>query len=357
MSTKVIPVRSPWSWCDSDDEIVADLMAASVEILLDHGGWIHPGARLVARQGQMRVECDARDGEPLISVPSDAFLRVGEMAWGGDRDALTLIDPASAPAGTDYGLLLAQIGMHNASGKIPWIAKTHPVLSTGLSGELIEAMRCFRPSFRRRRPTPASVFWSDRCFRIAVAEAPPEPVALPLLDLLDHHPRGAVGSWDGKAFTIAVAHARGTAECFMDYGLHRDALGMAIVYGFVDDANPWAHSAPLECVASDVGHVQVRARGRARSGRLLPPVVAFDDDRWVISRVSFGGEDPVATLARASGRSRSWSQEVTGAVARASLALADGLVRSAESCHDPAAVIVAGAAQRYRMVLADYAEL
>lgn len=349
-------VSSPWPWCDSDDDIVADLLAASVESLLGLGGWLHPAARIVARRGQLRVECDAPDGEPLVVVPRDAFLPVGRMSWDSGAESLALADPGSVPSGTDYGLLLTQIGLHNACGKIPWIASTHPVLSAGLSDDLVDAVRAFRPSFRSRQPPPASLFWSDRCFRLPLESDVAEPVALPVLDLLDHHPQGAVGSWDGTAFSLEVAHVGGGSECFMDYGLQRDAIGMAVVYGFADLANPWAHSAPLEYAVPGVGTVQVLARGRARTGQLLPPVVRGEADRWVISRLSFGAEDPVDALAVATGQPRERCRAVAGAVARAHLPLTDRVVAAAAASTDPAAVILGQAAQRHRDIVANYAE-
>lgn len=54
----------------------ADFLAASVESLREHGGWLHPAARLVERDSYLSIECDADEGELLLRVPRSAMLPV-----------------------------------------------------------------------------------------------------------------------------------------------------------------------------------------------------------------------------------------------------------------------------------------
>lgn len=182
-------------------------------------------------------------------------------------------------------------------------------------------------------------------------------MALPIIDLLDHHHGGATGTWTGAAFTVDVARpdADGT---FLDYGLHRDAIGMAVVYGFADLTNPVAHSAPMEVEVPGVGAVWVLARGRARTGELLPPVVDTTGAMTTISRVTFGATDYVdrveGLLANAP-----WSlaqgEAVVTAIAQRNVEALDRLLEAASRSASPAAEVLAGAARRQRDLIAPYA--
>ena len=344
----------PWRWCTADDDMVADFLAASVETVIDLGGWIHPAARFVAAGGELHVECDGDDGEPLLRLPREAFLRLHRIDWSTDGEHLA-IESMAEDAG-DPSLLMAQVGLHNSCGKMMHLATNHPVLAPDMSEELVTAVRAFRPSFRLRQPDAVSLFWSNRAFRIPAYAPLPEPVALPLIDLLNHHPDGAVGQWDGECFAVDVRHPTGTSECLIDYGLQRDAVGMAVVYGFVDAANPMAHSAPLHCVVDDTV-ITVSARGRSRDGLLLPPVVQYDGNAWTISHLTFGALDPRQDLAGASGQGPGWCGQVLRAIADANLDLIESGIRAAGlTPTSKAGLIVEGALRRQRALIAAYFE-
>lgn len=262
-----------------------------------------------------------------MALPTAAFLRLRQLSWASSAGRLQLTGWTEAAG--DPELLFAQIGLHNACDKIPRIASEHPVLDPELDSLTIDAVRAFRPSFRRTQPDPVSLFWSDRAVRIAAFEPDPEPLALPLVDLLNHHASGAVGTWTGEAFVIDVARPTSSTECFMNYGLQRDAIGMAVVYGFADMSSPLAHSAPIS-VDTDGVPITVLARGRSRDGTLLRPVASKIDGAWEVSHLSFGASDPVADLTAATGQSNRWCRRVTTEIARANIAAVDALLESAE---------------------------
>lgn len=221
----------------------ADFLAASVESLREHGGWLHPAARLVECDSHLSIECDADEGELLLRVPRSALLPVGRVNWSSDTTLLSIESIGEWPDAADLGLLLTQIGLHNACAKIPFIAATHPSAAPSLSESVVAAIQALVPSFRQRPMSVAEVFWATRTFSTPAFGSTPEPVAVPVLDLLDHHRRGATPVFD-DGFTVSVAHSTGTSQCFLDYGLARDAIEMAVVFGFADASNTHAHSAP-----------------------------------------------------------------------------------------------------------------
>jgi hypothetical protein len=228
----------PWRFVDADDDLVADFLAGTIEVVHELGAWLHPALRIIARKGHLRMEADAPDGERLIHLPAAASIPISRVTWD---DAATLAfhddrDELSAPAAE---LLMLQVALHNACNKLPTLIATHPAMASDLSDDVITAVRALKPRFRAEERSAVSLFWSNRVLRIpARVGAEPEPMALPIVDLLDHRRGGATGTWTGDAFTVDIAHAGAGAACFLDYGHDRDALDFAIDYGFVDDAKP-----------------------------------------------------------------------------------------------------------------------
>ena len=309
---------------EADDDAVADLLVASIDFLREHGGWLHPAARLVEREGQLTIECDADEGDLLLRVPRSALLPVHRINWSSDTTTLSIESLGEWPDAADLGLLLTQIGLHNACAKIPFISATHPSAAPSLSESVVAAMRALVPSFRQRPMSAAEVFWATRTFSAPAFSGAPEPVAVPVLDLLDHHRRGATPVFD-DGFTVSVAHPTGTSQCFLDYGLARDAIEMAVVYGFADASNPLARSAPLRFTHPETGEVLIADHGRVDTGELLPIAVERDGEVWVVNRLPLVDTEVVDQLTHAGGPSREWSQAMVECARALNLELLDEL--------------------------------
>lgn len=227
----------PWRHVDADDDLVADFLAGTVEVVHEVGGWIHPELRIMARDGYLWVEADVSDGEPLVHLPAEAFIPISRVTWD-DGSTLAFHDEHDELSPVQSELLVLQIALHNACHKLPTLMSTHPAVADDLSDEVIEAVRALKPDFRVEARSTVSMFWSNRVLRIPPKEgAAPEPMALPIVDLLDHRRGGATGTWTGDGFAVTAAHAGRAPGCFLDYGYERDALDFALDYGFVDDSD------------------------------------------------------------------------------------------------------------------------
>lgn len=331
---------------DADDVVVADLLASTLQLIAEAGGWVHPDVSIVARDGELSLTCLATDAGEIVRVPRAAFVRIGRVAWTDSVEELAFAGFPTDLDDVELELLLVQTALHNRCGKVPWLTRTHPVLASDLSPRLVDAVRAFRPSFRRRRPTAASLLWSTRTFRLPVADGePPEPVALPIVDLLNHHPSGATGRLDPEGFTVSANRPFGTHECALDYGLERDAIGMAVVYGFADLSSLCAHSAPMSIDVAGVGEVEVAAVGRARDGRLLAPVVREEGGHTHVSHLTFrpGGRHDLVRQVPAA---------IVDSVAQRNLELLSEVGDAARAHDGPAALTLAAAAERQGDVIA-----
>lgn len=221
---------------DADNDLVADLLAATLEILREAGGFIAPTTRLVERNGQLSIESTAVDGAPMLRVPRDCFVRVDRVTWAEQDDRMVIIEVPEEFSDLETELLYIQVALHNACGKLEWMQRTHPSLDPELPDELIEAVRRLIPSFRNPQMAATDVFWANRCFRIPLSpDSEPERVLIPVVDLFNHHGDGAVADWTGADFEVSTAQPFGTSEAALNYGMDRDALEMAVVYGFHDE--------------------------------------------------------------------------------------------------------------------------
>lgn len=289
--TGALPSFDPWRHVDADDDLVADFLAGSLETVIEAGGWIHPGARLVVQGGHGRVMCEGDPGQPLLSVPREAIVRIAQADWGVDSDGLVLLRAPQDASDVERELLLLQVAFHNSRGALPALIRTHPVLATDLTLSCIAAVRALVPAFRAEPVTPVDVFWGTRAFRLPVGvDTSVEPAAVPLIDLLDHHVGGATPDWTGSGFRVDVSRPSDGAECFLDYGMTRDALEMAVVYGFVDTSARIARSAPVIVEVPGLGVVTVSGDGRTESGTTVPPMVTTSGEGVRVSHVVFDPE-------------------------------------------------------------------
>ncbi len=272
---------------DADDPILADLLASTLDLVADAGGWVHPQTRILARDGQFSVECGGEVDTPLLGIPRTAFLRVDAVTWDEDPSLLRVVDVPDDIGDTEISLLHVQAALHNQAGRLEWIARTHPAVAD-LLPDVESALRDLVPGFRLVPTTPRDVLFANRCLRVDLGDGRgAQRVLVPLLDLLNHHAAGAAASWDGESFAISVRRPFGTSECALDYGLDRDALELAAVYGFTDSEAGLAHL-PVTCTdVPGIGMVSVVAAGRQATGALAPLTVERMGNETRISQLTF----------------------------------------------------------------------
>ena len=334
---------------DSDDAVTTDLLGGLLELLADSAGWLHPGARLVARAGQLSVHASAEPDELLVRVPAALLIRVGRVDWSVNDGVLTPAAISPEIVGLELEALFVLIGLLNQTAKIPDLLATHPLLADDLPPRVVEAVSALRPSFGSARPDPVSLLWSTRCFRTSFDGSAPEPVAVPILELMNHHSRGALAEPAAGGFA-AQAQALHGDECFLDYGRNRDAISMAVVYGFADASAQCAHSAPLQIDVPGVGLVVVSAHGRNGSGELLPMSVLVEDSQILLNRMTFGNSQaPVSELMAASGLDISVARRIVDSIREANVVLLEEV--SSATSDAPAAVTLRKAAEIQRLVV------
>ena len=224
-----------YRFIDSDDPIVADLLASTIELVAEAGGWIAPTTTIVSRNGQLHLESTELGGAPLLHVPQQAFIRVDDVTWSDSSERLEMLDVPDHFGDLETELLYIQVALHNQCNKLAWMSQTHPWLAPDLPQDVIEAIQEVLPTFRIPEMTATDALWANRCFNITMHEGhAPQRVLIPLVDLLNHHNTGATGTLIHGAFDVTTVRPFGSHECALNYGMNRDPLEMAAVYGFVD---------------------------------------------------------------------------------------------------------------------------
>lgn len=272
---------------DADDPIVEDLLAGMLELVSQAGGWVHPDASIVARSGHLHLECAGSEGLPLLRIPAATFVRVDAVVWDVSDGQLVITDILEDLGEIELPMLYLQTALHNQAGRPPWLAANHPAVDARLSAGVVTAVQHIEPGFRAEPIALPDLLFANRCFRLALSGAStPERVLVPIVDLLNHDTRGASGHWDGEDFTVALATPE-PPECSLDYGMQRDAIEMAVIYGFADASTTVLHSAPMVLDLPEVGVISIGRHQRDTSGAMQPRTVSVDGQRLRFNRMTF----------------------------------------------------------------------
>ena len=132
---------------------------------------------------------------------------------------------------------------------------TRPTRSSGLRSacrrsrcstfpDALAAIRTLRPGFAAQRVSVADRVRVRR-ESFAGRSGPPRNVAnegrflIPVIDLINHHERGAPWRSVDSSLSISVARPAGDSQCFVRYRARQDPLDLALGYGFVDNSCTW----------------------------------------------------------------------------------------------------------------------
>jgi hypothetical protein len=185
---------------------------------------------------------------------------------------------------------------------------------------------------------------------------------MPLVDLLNHHSHAARFELDDARLCVRLSQPDGTDQCFVDYGRLRDALDLALQYGFVDPGSRIAYSAPLTIEIDGIGEVIV-GRGRPLTGRERTyPAVTLADAGITFSHLLLDADHPdrlraaiglpVRARAIRAGATEPEADRLAGevhdALVAANIDILDAIVDEAALVAGPAAQTVADAVRRHR---------
>jgi hypothetical protein len=395
-SNSALRVRLGDTHLATDSQDCSAILREIVTLVLTHGGQIHPGACWHERGGQLTVTCDASMGvgeHPLVVVPRELLVPVSGAEWADSQERLMLLSPPSGLTPVQKTLLDLHIQLYNATGKIPWIVTHHPRALLVRQPELLDALQVIRPDSYAEADTLAHIFLDTRVFGLkpdqplapddahppmgtAAAFAHPTAgssgsvrkthVLMPLIDILNHHPQGAPYRLDALSLQVQISQPRRDQECFAAYGGRRDVLDLALHYGYLDEATPFAFSAPVEVEVEGLCRIRVAA-GRLRPAHPLdPPRTQWDGETLELSHLCAhsGHPERLQTVLRlpllAIAKKRGYPPKVSGRLIEEGLerlcqanvnALGQVETAARDCSNEPAAGLLIDAVQRQATIL------
>ena len=353
----------------SDQSATTALLQEISQLCARHGAQWHPKLQVEVDQGGMRLLAPPETTGPLISMPTDLLVPIAGAEWTSSPDALQLLESPAAATPVQRELLQLHAELYNATGKLHWWSNRHPARLSENSREVAASLELLKPGHRAQpERSAAEGFLATRSFgwRPNPEQQQRHTVLMPLIDLLNHHHKGAPYRIIDGAMQIKAKQA-GERECFAHYGHRRDVLDLALHYGHCDLSTPFAHSAPLEIAVEGLGYIRVENQGqRAPAHPFDPPRVILDPDGLRLSHLCCDQAHPerVQTMLRlalqAHLKRRGYDDALAlqiansglGAIGEANVLLLKQLAAAAQPSSHPGGATLAAAAGRQASIIA-----
>ena len=187
--------------CKSNDHEVQRTLKMLVAMVRDHGGWLADDLEIRSDQGDLSIHSTRgrASDEFLIRLPRKCLLPADKFQVGLAGDELYLTSPAPDVDADQVELMQAMLSLYNATGKISRFRQTNPWLR-GLADleflNLLRSARGYRPSGLEaglQGDTEQFIvqsFLNARFLLFHGSDDQDVKVLAPIVDLLNHHPRG-----------------------------------------------------------------------------------------------------------------------------------------------------------------------
>ena len=352
----------------SDCSPASAVLLEIAEICAPHGAQWHHELSAEIRGGAMRLLAPPATNGPLTSMPTEMLVPIAGAQCTLSSSELKLLQPPQGTTAVQRELLQLHAELYNATNKLSWWSNAHPARLAGTSPEVRAALIPLKPHFEARAERSAvEGFLATRSFgwRRNPEEGDRQPVLLPLIDLFNHHRRGAPFKISDGAMQIRSAQVGGS-ECFAHYGHRRDVLDLVLHYGHCDSSTPFAHSAPLEIEVEGFGRICVEKQGqRSPIHPFDPPRVSLKPEGLSLSHLCCHQDHPervqmmlsLALQAHLKRRGHDapsalqMAQRGLCAIGAANTQWLDQLVAAAQSSTHPGAATLVAAAQRQSAII------
>ena len=343
----------------TDDGSVREWVGAMFDLVVRHGGSVHPDLWVVEQDGSMSIHVDGRDGQRLMHVPAAILVPIGRVGIDVVADELVVAEPDDELTAVQRESLDVHLGLYNATKKMSWARTALPEVALAGQPAVVETLgRLHRRALRHDR-SAATAFLATRTISfdagrssqagtddvrsdgqpegIAGLGAERRPVLMPLLDLVNHHPQGAPFRGKADGLRARVAHPVGGTEAFVTYGADKDPIGTALRYGFVAADAHRTKVCPVE-VELDGLRVVVEGRSHHVKHPLDPPAVSIDGSTLTLSHLTIDADHPqrvkvalsmavqMATQSRCGAGGPITGDDVLAAIVRADRAVTDSVV-------------------------------
>lgn len=149
----------------SDQPTATGLLQEMVQTIAEHGAQWHHELQVEVAQGGMRLLAPRGTTGPLISLPTDLLVPIGEAQWTSSPDAFELVQPPAVATPVQRELLELHAELYNATGKLHWWSNQHPGRLAETSSAIAASLELLKPWHRAQaKRSAAEGFLATRSF-------------------------------------------------------------------------------------------------------------------------------------------------------------------------------------------------
>lgn len=267
------------------------------------GAFLHPALRVVARGGNLWMEAEVQDNEPLVKLPSSCLIPIDDIEFRIEGASIEVVSYSPGISAERKDLLDCMLAIYNQGNKLELHAGYSPWVAFSSSRELLDQLHLARkdaPKISRfhemaRRGDLQQLlpehFIGSRVLRFLVdpndPKGPANRVLMPFIDFFNHHSASPGFSRDGSVLLVDASRSvQGSNECFVSYS-QLDAMDSYLNYGFVDSSAPFMRSVPAVISLPGTGSIVIEGRGGAK--RVNPPPPVLSDLKQLVPPFRKGG--------------------------------------------------------------------
>ena len=243
--------------------------------------------------GYLSVEAPAESaGKVLVRLPWDCLVPFSPFRLSIVNDDLAISSYEEGLTDECVILMEALLELFNLTGKVAHHRRTSPwrliisypaILECVRQGRDREDFELFQQLIASGNEDELVLqsFLNSRVLGYkASTTAPPYPVLMPIIDLFNHHFKGAlfnIADVPDKERSLAIVRSHplpgSGKECFACYGAH-DSFDTWVTYGFVDQSALFVRSVAMTVDLPDLGTIRLTNFDKTRDRRALPPSVS-----------------------------------------------------------------------------------
>ena len=286
----------------SDNPDVGKLIQQIADTVVGGGGFLHPEARLVEREGELSIEAPTTVAprDMICRVPPNLLLPVEWFDLQLDGDQIGLGVPDDRATKEQLTLVEAMAALFNATGRMTQhrtrslfsLRKNEPSLFALFAG-VDEAGLHFWPDD----------MYSDFLATRTLAMAPeqlhlegerPIEVLMPVIDFLNHEPRaGSYSLVDGFLASVRGHPLPSSDECFLCYGRY-DARTLLVKFAYDHADLPFLFSCPLKFDLEGDVQLIIARNSTPMLGTQIPP--QYSDIGWIMPEIGHSNELGITRL-------------------------------------------------------------
>lgn len=241
------------------DSIVTDI----AECLTREGARIDARLIVMERGGHLAVASDTgQQGEPFIDLPTQVLVPIDNLTWADESDQVRLVGGSETLTPVQSELLDLHIALWNATDKLATFRAAHPRAAILESAELRDAIALVRPGLTPGDSTRDML--RTRTFSLRAGDST-SSVIMPILELANHHPKGAPYRLRDGRLGAEYHFVDDTGLTYVHYGPHRDAIDLACLYGYATDITTFIVSVPLTVDLHDFGTLVIERSVQRRA--------------------------------------------------------------------------------------------